>query len=357
MAATRSKQRAGSRRSGSALVFVLVLTIAMASIIVSMVAMAGQQYTAETHDEQTMRAQYALEGALTNLRYSLNGSVTTFPYSASFTVGSFTVTTTSTDNSGVTPDSLSVAESCSRWNRTFRATRTIGNPSSIHDPSWWNFAAAMNSTSTFQDHLTTHGANDDVYANSTFTVGANSTIQNDLYTISITQPASVTVKGTFFGGTAPKTWIRPRNPLYAANATTTLSGDQTFNNYNFGTDYSLVYINGDLHYHNKITKKGTFYVTGDIYITDNTTYNGAADKVVFITPNTIHFTKNGTTQIGYYYAGTAISIEGDTTLNKGGMVAKQFTSGSGDKLDITWDNWASANSALATQMFFPGFWP
>jgi hypothetical protein len=346
------------RRRGSVLVYILVLTIAMATIVLTIVTFAGAQYTAVLHDEQASRAQTAFEGVNTTIRYNLANNLITLPNTTTYTIGSWSVPATVVDNNAAVTDTVSVSESASRFNRSFSKTFVMGNSLPVHDPTWWDYGVAMDQTGAFGDHCTTHGASTgDMWCNNTFTTPVNSTIAGNLKTGGASVPAHVTVQGTFSGNQTPKQWIRPKRNLYLGNADVVLNGDQVLNGYNFLTDYKLVYINGNLNFRGKWTKKGTFFVTGDITISDNSTGNSASDYCCFITAGTIHFIKNGTTNEGFYYAGVAISIEGDTTLNKGVAVARVINSQASDKFDVTWDNWANLNPTLATQMRIPGFWP
>src|SRR5579862_3328641 len=134
MDAPRTRMVKGRRTRGSTLVYILVLTIAMCTVVLTLISMAGYQYGAVTHSEQIKRAQYALEGACTQVRFDVDNANQTVPYSSTVTVGSFSVPVTVSDNSGSIPYTASVAASTTRWDDTFTGTFIIGNAGPVSQP-------------------------------------------------------------------------------------------------------------------------------------------------------------------------------------------------------------------------------
>lgn len=343
---------------GSVLVYILVLTIAMTTLVLSIISLATFHFSQVVHEEQQARAQYALEGAVNQSRYELSKATITVPATPTYSVGSWSVDVAVSDNSASLANTLAVTETASRWGRSFTVSRIIGNLAPP-DKTWWFFALSMNTSSTFGGYFTTHGASSSVFSNSTFTVTSNSTISKDLYTVGSTKPTKVTVTGTYFGSTGSKIWFAPKATDYSAAANITLSGNQSFTSgASFPSAYYVAYVNGDLHLGGTFSGTATAYVTGNVYIDSTMSYgNPATDKFCVITPGTLHLNSSAGHLVGYFYAGTGLAIDQSMTMDSGAIIAGSVSGTATKNLDATWDNSVQQNPGLGSSLHMPGFWP
>ena len=333
------------------------MTIAMTTIIVSIISYSSSQAAYVSRFEQSQGARYALEGAAITQKYQLFNGLLTVPNNTAFSIGRFNVSTTVADNSSNIANTLSLTLTTTDRGRTYSTSTVIGDLSFPHDPTWWYNALAVNSNVAFAGHVSTHTAGDTVYANPNFSVGSASTI-NNVNTVGPSAPANVTITGSFVGNTTAKPWIRPNRVLYYASANSVLNGVQSFlGSTQFLSAYRIVCSNGDFHLGGTLSGTGVIYCAGDFYIDASTQYsNSATDKWVLVTPNTIHFKATNGHYVGYFYAGT-VAVEQNTTIDSGAIVAKTVATSPGMSLDLNLDPSIKNNPLLGTTLHMPGCWP
>jgi hypothetical protein len=360
-ATVSSRPRRAQR--GSVLVYILVLTIAMATVVLTIVSLSGFHYNQVVHGEHAVRAQYAFEGAVNTTRYTMENTPQTFPNTTNLTIGSFTVATTTSDNNGTLAKTVQIALSTSRWNRTFTDTVVIGNCAPISSPTLWNYAVTMNSTTALPHHLSTSdsldGTGAKVYANQNFSATANGTLNGNLYLTGPGPADSNAVMGAGYTknynqGVLP--WPQLSNVRYKKAATTVYNTGQTISNPTAASGTPLIYVNGDLHIKGNLNGTLTYYATGNIYLDDNINDTSGTDALVLITPNTIYSATASKSYAAYMFCDTFM-IRDVVTVSRGSIACRAFDWSNSKDVNVTYDPTIKQSPSLGTSLHMPGLWP
>ncbi|MFI5385378.1 MAG: PA14 domain-containing protein [Fimbriimonadales bacterium] len=118
--------RASEHRQASALVFVLVLVVAMSTAVLTAIAFAAHVASVEDRSETLASATLAMEGATSDIRSELAAGTIAGPGTVAIPVGSMNVTTVITDNAASVPNTYGLASSVVIGGKPYSKTDVIG---------------------------------------------------------------------------------------------------------------------------------------------------------------------------------------------------------------------------------------
>ncbi len=345
----RNKQR------GNAMLMVLVLGSAVATVAFASVGLAGSVSRSAGTKEESLQSDWALTGAYELAKSDLYARRIKPGESKTYTVGGRAILANILDNETAMPNTVKVKLTGNNRGRAIAKTTVLALAKPVLT-TIWSHGIFSNSNFTWPASSIVSGS---VYFRNNISVSATGgQISQDFKTTSMFNPMGlITVHGAILTGMTPYQWPAINATTYTGQASSVLPGNQTLSGtYTFPTNNALVVVNGNLNLNNTtITRSGTFFVTGSVTVS-RLTKASPNDHIVIITPNGITFsTASGTVNAdAYFFAGGQMTFNSPVTAN-GALLANSY---SGNKpLNITWDKWIMEDPQNGKDLKAPGLWP
>lgn len=178
-------------RRGSALVFVLVLVVAMGAAVLTVIMFAAHVYGIESRSESKAVATMALDGAVADLRSEIAASTVLPPTTTAVTVGSLSVTCVISDYSGTIANTYKVDASVTVSGKAYTKSYVIG-----YDTGHGLTGEFFKSTSGYYDTLIFRRTDSTVNYN--WGSGApNTVVPADNFSVRWTGTITPTVSGSY----------------------------------------------------------------------------------------------------------------------------------------------------------------
>ncbi len=346
-------------RKGSALVFALILVVAITSVLlatqeVSMAAVRGQRNL-----ESSLRARYIKESCVAYYMSKFKAGTLSLPTADTVTVNG-TVCTASTSDPGNRQMQLDLSftsDQKSYSQRLFGGQRIDSSP--------WFYSLFVGSNMVLTSNLTTGaaGVNGDVYIQNAVLAGGITrlTANGDVESPTAISAARYTVSGT--------TWpSAPAIPALSASHTdynnapdVTFNSNVTLSGYTFGGGYPLIYCNKDLTLNNGLNPivfrgKGVIFVKKDAHIQGNVQLFDANSKVAIIVQGDLSF-ESGSSYNGFFFTNGNATVwaGGAKAINSGSLVCNRLFVLS--TFSIQHDTYFWDTPSEAVNFKLPGFWP
>jgi hypothetical protein len=335
------------------MLLVLILGSAVATIAFAGVGLAGSVSKSSGSREQSLQADWALNGAFELAKSDLFARRVTAGDTKTYTVGGKAILVNVIDNDSQMPNTVRLQLTATAQSRPIARTRVLALAKPVIT-SIWSHGIFSNSNFTWPAASSVNGS---VYFRNSISVSSTGgQVSKDFKTTSMFNPMGlITVHGAILTGMTPYAWPTINSASYTGQATSVLTGSQVLNGYTFPVDNALVVVNGDLTLSNStITRSGTLFVTGNVTVNRLVKAN-PNDHVMIVTPRNITFSGSGTVQAdGYFFAGGQIAFNAPVTAS-GAMLANSY---SGNKpLNITWDKWIMDDPQNGKTLKAPGLWP
>lgn len=346
-------------KKGSAMIFVLIMVVAITGIVV-----VGSTYTSALNSysrryEDEAMAEEAFNAAVAQLDDDASYGTVTLPSTRTVSLNGVTGTLTCTDNSANISKSILVSGTLTTSSgRTYPMSGVVPNSGR----GMYNFALFANSNINTSKDITTGslGSNGDIHVNGNLTLngGLGTTINGDAEATGTVGPVTlITVGGSAKPNATAITFPTLTSSTYAAAAdvtlgSTTLTGAQVFPSGSNG-NYYLAYVAGNLILNaSSFSGKGTIYVTGTVDIKGTVTYADSSSELVIITPGNVNFDFD---MIGYFFTAGTCNWSKNISVSRGGLYAKTISVN--NVIDITLDPYLKSHPGDLYKLHMPGYWP
>ncbi len=345
------------RRSGSALVFTLMLTIASTTSILALTGIASTVYRQESRREEQVRIELAFQGAIASIEATWNdGFARTGPI-AGLSVNGVTWNGAVADHTAAIRRSYKVDLSAVVNGRTYVRSAVIANP---YAKSPFHFAVASKGDLTLKRELTTLPlTRGSVYVGGTPGSLSASTINGDFVTTTNVVPALIVATGSV------KTNSPGLNVYFAPSATYQAAADRTiasgaYNTFTFARANELVYCDGNMSIRGAINGTGTIYVRGNLDITSNTSYEPPSSLAGFVVDGNVVVSGSVNAFVGYFAVRNNFVVNAGffptLALNSGGI----WVEGGFDQnnaCSFTLDTRVASDQLVGEALKLPGYWP
>lgn len=348
------------KQRGSAMIFVLVLFSAIATVVVATLSVTTGTLATQKRLEDEVKVKLALEGmveqAVTD--YS-NKTLITFPTTRTKTVSNVVCSLTISDNNATVPHTLSMAMSGALKGRTHTETRVVG---ARRAPSPFYYALFVNNglLSTFTLSTGSSGENGDIYARGNLSLtGLSSTINGDVESTGSLTVSTANYSGNFWPNAPEVAFPDVVATNYSSATHTAITKTSVTTGLTFGaagTEYPLHYRNGDLSFKGTVSGKGVLFVNGNLAISGVISYADANSCIAIIATGNIDFGLTASNTVGYMYAGNSINTPAVAVINsKGSLVAGSMTILG--PVSVTNDPRVWLDADEGRKLRLPGFWP
>ncbi|MCH8274198.1 MAG: hypothetical protein IH851_05360 [Armatimonadetes bacterium] len=355
------------RSRGSALVFVLVMIVAITTVLVATVELATRVRGAQASLENERSVGHSFDGVVDWVKSRDTAGSLSVPTVTTMTVGKIKWDVTVNDNGASIANSLRVDGSTVTKGGAYSAWRVIGRKGGVVR-RLFDYALALGSDSTVTNPLTlgSGGSNGDAYVDGDVVWMDSATIVNgNLEATGTISPASLSVTGSKVEGAEQSSFPPVNGTDYLNSADQVLgSGGKTdIVGWTFSQNYELIYIDGDLTIQGGFSGTGTFYVTGEVEVQGDMLYLTADSRLAIITTQKIKIERNVTTLVGYIYTQGLLDVQDPkqdpkqdlVTLTSGGAVA--LTLISGRPFSIIHDPTVKNDPSVGYNLKLPGYWP
>jgi cytoskeletal protein CcmA (bactofilin family) len=336
----------------------LILIVAVTTVIVAECDLTATGLRFEKEAERRQDAEYAFEGAISQVIEDYSNDALALPASRQIVVGDVTCNLTVTDNSATLPRTLTVAgQATVKGGFSFPMSRVVG---ARHAPSVFFYALAISGATTSAQPLVTGGggADGDVYCAQDLTLSATGNVVNgDLESSGLVVDPGTTVTGVTYSNAGAVDFPTPSAQAYQDAADVVFPGP-AMAGYTFGTGgmfYTLVYCPGSLDISGQIGGRGTIFVNGDVTVSADLTYANASSELAVVASGNITFQSGATVAVGYFFSPASIQTAGSLTITRGGLVGRNVswlgTLQIANDPDV-WDN-----ESEGPKLRLPGMWP
>lgn len=339
------------------MLFVVIMSVAITSIVVATSDLTFSAIAAQKAREREVKAMAYLDGVSAKSISQQKAASLVVGSSRTETVDTQNVTTTATDNGGAVQYTLRFDNDTVVDGKTYRNSR-VGGTRMVPKPS--HYAIFSNSNWTTGQQITAGSAasmNGDISGNGSISLtNVSSVVYGDIEAPSVALAAPSIVVDNVWSGSPAIPFPTPVRANYSGAAVVSLFGNRTFTNYLFLSAYRLVYINGDLDISGVIGGTGVFYVTGNVRITGDITYATAGSRFAIICEGNLDWRPADI--VGYYYVLGQVDSTGgpgSRILSKGGIAAN--TININRPFTVVHDPAVWTSSTTGINLKLPGFWP
>lgn len=355
---TPTRTRIWRRRRGSALIYVSIMMVAIATVVVSSVSVNVAAVKKAERRLEDAKAQATFDAQVALVDTLCKSNSITLPYTFSTTLNGRGMDCTVTNNhSSIARTYLVSSTMPSDSTRSFK--RVIGGRQKT-SPLY--YALYTNGDCDYSSNvLTTSGP---VYAGGNVTLGAGSTIGGDLYAGGTIDSGTSTVTGNAVPAMPAPTFPSVTRNDYKDNSNLVV---ELLNLLNLilGTSllsghYGIYYYDTTQNFRGMLTGKGAVYFKKDIQVIGDVTYSVSSSHVVFICEGDLTINGGVNNLDGTWYVkGRLISNGGTSTLNvgRGNIIAQGGMSGFTRPLSITADTNVWDDRSQGFMYCVPGFWP
>lgn len=350
------------RTRAGALLYVLMMVLAVGVVVMAAVNVGAAGYTAEIRAERKAMARAAFEGAVDQVVEDCDAGTLVVPSSRNVTIGDVGCSLLITDNGTSVPGTYLVTGTMSVKGLTFRQTQVVARRGT---PNPFYYVLFANSTINSAQQVVTNGPNwaGDVAVNGNLVLSHASTqINGDAEATGTITPAQLNVTGIKLEGASavpftklPIILIPALNP-YLIEAVLQLPG-LLIDGLNLGSGYPLAYALLATQIKGTFTGKGTIYFPGNVTVTGDMYYGDANSRLAIIAYGNITVQGGVTHLAGHFYAGGTITFQGPSAklLDNGSVVASTVTISAPVTLNHDAAIWQDPSEGYRLKL--PGYWP
>ncbi len=351
-----------SRRQGSALLYVLMMVLAVGAVAVAAVNVCTAGYTAQIRAESAAQAADAFDAGVDQIVEDSELGTLTVPSQRQLTIGSVTCSLNVKDNGSSLPGSYLVSGTMTVKGLQFGQTKVIGRHIT---PNPFFYVLFANSSINSAQLVTTNGPSfaGDVSVNGNLTLSNASTqINGDAEATGTISPGSLNVTGVKLQGASavsfpvlPIILIPALNP-YLIQAVLQLPG-LLINGLNLGNGYPLAYALLATQLQGTFTGKGTIYFPGNVTIVGDMFYGDSNSRLAVIAYGNITVAGSVTHLVGHFYAGGTFTVQSPNAklLDTGSVVANAVVIQAPFALNHDAAIWQDPTEGYRLKM--PGYWP
>jgi hypothetical protein len=345
------------RQRGSAMLFVLLMTISITSIVVATGDLAYSAVSAQERQENAAKARCAADAAVAKAisQVKTNALVTDVEAAVAMPVTDVLVLSTSTDYSATIPQSIKVSSTSTIEGRPYAATAIVGNRAAPK-PSY--YALFSNDALSIRDDIAfgSSGSDGDICCNANISLTGSTYVNGDCEASGTISIPALKVWQNVLPNLPTVNFSMPTRSTYQSAANTTFNTDQVRVLWTFFSPYSLVFIKGKLSLSGVISGVGTIYCTGDVDIAANTSYASSGSRLAIISEGRVTIANTCTSFVGYFYS-KAFKATGTlpATLTQGGIAAQSVDISR--PMTIIHDPAVFTSSTEGVNLKLPGFWP
>jgi hypothetical protein len=346
------------KKKGSAIIFVLIMVLAIAGVVVLAAELGMSDVRQEIRYEDAQLAQRTWEAATSQIDDLEQKGSLTLPDSRAFSLNGVTGTLTTVDNSTNLANSILVTSTLTTPDqRTYPESTVLakGIPNTPFD-----YALFVNAAFTSSSYLFNTGAssaNGDIFANGNISItgsgsAGSNVVNGSIYSTGTITKNTLTVTGTTNPSSSAITFPTVTASNYqtiasVVSSSNTLSGG-TFATVTAGNPYPVwYYSNGGVSVSGTFSGTGTVFLNGSVSITGNLSYANSGSTAVFIVNGNL--TVNGSTMVGYWFVTGNTSINGSgLDITRGGLVTNtiSFAAGTTSVMDPTVKNSTTTGNLL-----------
>lgn len=347
-------------KRGSAMIFAVVMTVSMTTIVVATVWLSSSLVKDERVYEDQLRVKFAIDGACEQAAQDYTaGTLAAFPATRTTTVNGVSCAMTISDNSANIPHTMSMAVTATYKGKSLTDTKILGMRKA---PSPFYYALFVNAGLTSSAAVTTgsSGSNGDIYANGAISLtGTGNTVNGDLESTSTQSIGTTSVTGNQYPSTTAITFPTVSSANYSTVANQTMSkGSLAGATFSTTTGaYYLIYCSqtSGVNVSGTFTGKGTVFVNGPVTISGPITLGNSSSRVAIIANGSITFSSSGP-HSAYFYGTSCTLPTGGITITKGALVISSLST-TNQPITITNDNSVWLSSTEGTNHRLPGYYP
>ncbi|MBN9502636.1 MAG: hypothetical protein BGO01_02165 [Armatimonadetes bacterium 55-13] len=350
------------KRRASALLYVLMMTLATSAIVMATINLAASGHNAEVRDERKAMAGAAFDGMVDQVLSDSAAGVLTVPSTRPIALDPVGGSVTVTDNGGAVAGSYLVEGTMTVGGLTYRQSRIIGRKGT---PNPFFYVLFSNSSLSSTQAVVTNGPSwaGDVSINGNLTLSNPSTqINGDVEATGAINPATLSVTGSKLQGVSavpftklPYILIPALNP-YLIEAILQLPG-LLIDGLNLGSGYPLAYALLATQIKGTFTGKGTIYFPGDVTVVGDMFYGDSNSRIAIIAYGNITVAGSVTHLVGHLYAGGTITFQASSAklLDTGSVVANAVSIQAPVTLNHDPAIWQDPSEGYRLKL--PGYWP
>lgn len=347
-------------KRGSALIYTGMLSIAIATVVVSTAQLNQAASSKAERQIDVVKADESESGVVALVQAKCNENTIALPATWNFNLNGQTQTVSVTDASA-TQDRCYAIETTVNGVTTRKYTRMIAGRQTAN-PLY--FALWMNSDTDLSGITLTTTNSGHVFCRGGLTLSATSNIDGEVSAVGSLADNGATISKNGVGRARNRplpTITRSDYETAAAgliNVVSNITGI-TFLPALVGQPYNLKYYRGNTDIGGNVSGKGTAYIEGTANVVSNVAYTNAAARAVIIVEGDLNVSSTVTRMDGLWFVmgNVNIATSGTALSNTKGNIIAYGQFNCGRDLTIGGDTtfWTSRNEG--TRHRAPGFWP
>jgi hypothetical protein len=356
-------RREYSKQRGSAIIFVLIMVLAIAGVVILAAELGMSDVRQEVRYEDGVLAQRTWEAATSQIDDLEQKGSLILPDSRAFSLNGVTGTLTTVDNSTNLANSILMTSTLTAPDqRTYRESTVLCK---VVPNTPFDFALFVNAAFTSSNYLFNTGgssANGDIFANGNISItgsgsAGSNVVNGSIYSTGTITKSTVTLTGATNASGSAITYPTVTASNYQTVASVVSSSNNltgiTFPTVTGGDPYPVYYYsNGGVNVSGTYTGTGTAFLNGNVTVNGAMSYGNGSSTAVFIVNGNL--TTSGPALIGYWFVtGTLNSSGSGLSISRGGMVVGGLSTSS--STNIVMDPTVKNSTTTGNLLHLPGY--